>query len=77
MIMSTTTFGFAAPELSALPTFASQPFPAIETRMQRAAEHVRPFLARLPNEDLQTLGFSPAAINDIRRDGGAVDLIRL
>lgn len=79
MIMSTTTFsGFAESVATAIPAFAAQPISAIEARMQRAAGHVRPFLARLTDETLGLLGFSPAEIRAIRNASGqASELERL
>lgn len=43
-----------------------------EVRLQRAATHVRPYLARLPDTTLRVLGFAPREIARIRSSAGSV-----
>lgn len=73
MIMSTITLAGARLVATAFDT----EHPVIEARLRRGEAHARPFLARLTDADLTTLGFSPGEIAAIRTAPGGPDLIRL
>ena len=68
--MNTAHFpAFAGSARSNIEREANQVDRATRARLAQAADRVRPYLARLPDNTLQVLGFTPSEVAIIRADG--------